>query len=202
MIKLLFDWANLITSLGLILGTSSIILSINSHFILAMLTMLVAVCCDVFDGMVARKFREKKSNFQDKLGVQLDSLADLIHSGVAPGVFVYTILDSNDLFTLSLVFYIVFCCFLRLAYFNCVGLNDKGFFYGLPVFYSPMILSITFLINISLNSNIFFYIFSLIVPTLMVITSLRVKKLTQGLAFYLFTVVLLSLVTIYGFMMF
>jgi CDP-diacylglycerol--serine O-phosphatidyltransferase len=89
---------------------------------------------DFFDGFIARKLK-----VQNALGIQLDSLADMVTSGVVPGLVLYYLFsltpqltwDSNGavpyfglLVTLASAY--------RLAKFN-VSDNQSDFFIGLPV---------------------------------------------------------------------
>jgi CDP-diacylglycerol--serine O-phosphatidyltransferase len=53
--------------------------------------VLLGIFFDFFDGLIARLL-----NVQGELGKQLDSLADLVTSGVAPGVVMYKLLESSQ----------------------------------------------------------------------------------------------------------
>ena len=91
---------------------------------------------DLLDGFLARKL-----NIQSKLGLELDSLADLITSGVVPAIIIYRIFDksvdlnlsfiSNDLLPYS-AFLITIASAYRLANFN-IQEESKDYFIGLPV---------------------------------------------------------------------
>lgn len=191
MFRLLNDKANLITTLGLLLGSSSILFTLKSEWRLSILFMLLAVLCDVGDGIVARKYRQKKDQLLTRIGVQLDSLSDLIHSGVAPAIFIFNYTEQSFI-SLLLFLLIIVSCYFRLAYFNCVGLTDDGYFRGVPVFYSPMILGTIYILDLILDfSNIVFYLYALIVPILQVTTSLRIKKFSEGKGFNTFISVLI-----------
>lgn len=185
MIKLLFDKANIVTTLGLLAGLFSIIFTVLNDWELSILMMLLAITCDIFDGIVARRFRKKQDKLISEIGGQFDSLADLVHSGIAPGIFIYYYTGETILSAILLAI-IVISCFLRLAYYNCVGLTDKGYFYGLPVFYSPLILAVVYIIVSFINHNILLYFYAIIVPVLHISSSLRIKKSNSGPVFYIF----------------
>ncbi|WP_042722496.1 phosphatidylcholine/phosphatidylserine synthase, partial [Flavobacterium sp. B17] len=96
--------------------------------------LIFSLILDFFDGFVARAL---KSN--SNLGVQLDSLADMVSFGLVPGLTMFKILEpfGNDLSGLSLPFEIkyfgllitLFSC-LRLAIFN-LDEEQKYYFKGL-----------------------------------------------------------------------
>ena len=65
-------------------GCVASVLATLNQFDAAFLVVLLGVFFDLFDGLVARLF-----NVSSKLGLQLDSLADLITSGFVPGIVVY-----------------------------------------------------------------------------------------------------------------
>ena len=87
------------------------------------LLVLCAMILDVLDGRVARLLR-----VESELGVQLDSLADLVSFGVAPAVLAYRgSLSSFGLFGLVSCFAFVGAGALRLARFNVLALRTpKG----------------------------------------------------------------------------
>ena len=78
---------NVLTLLNLLCGTIAIIFAVNNHFVAAALFVFLGIFFDFFDGFIARKL-----NVQSDLGVQLDSLADMVTSGVVPGIIMYKLL--------------------------------------------------------------------------------------------------------------
>lgn len=83
----LFSLPNCITGLNLISGVVSIIFAFAGRLELAVAAIFIGAIFDFFDGMVARI-----TNQQGELGKQLDSLADIVTFGVAPGVLVFILL--------------------------------------------------------------------------------------------------------------
>lgn len=77
----MFNIPNLFTSFNLLLGALSIILSLSGRIDLAPFAIFGGLICDFLDGFLARKL-----NKQGELGKQLDSLADMVTFGLAPGV--------------------------------------------------------------------------------------------------------------------
>lgn len=74
---------NLFTLANLFLGCLATFYSFSGHLSSAFGLMLVAMGCDVLDGYLARLLK-----VDGALGVQLDSLADVVTFGVAPGAMV------------------------------------------------------------------------------------------------------------------
>ncbi|WP_445381714.1 CDP-alcohol phosphatidyltransferase family protein [Robiginitalea sp. IMCC43444] len=72
---------NAITLLNLFFGSLAAIFAVLNHLEWAALCFMAGVICDFLDGLLARKL-----NVQSELGVQLDSLADMVTSGLVPGL--------------------------------------------------------------------------------------------------------------------
>jgi len=120
---------NLITSLGLLLGCYSVILSIHGRFYLSAVMIELAALCDGLDGLVARV-----SHTASRFGVEYDSLSDVVAFGVAPAGLVY-MWGLRPLGTWGLVEagLFVVCGALRLARFNVQAGLHKPHFVGLPI---------------------------------------------------------------------
>jgi len=111
---------------------------------------------DLFDGLVARLL-----GADSHLGVQLDSLADMVTFGVAPAIFILThyntLIDGYSSNSLALfAFTIYLCCgALRLAKYNVSGSSETRFFSGLPIPAAAIaIIGIPFVYHSSYLSNI------------------------------------------------
>ncbi|MEM5539825.1 MULTISPECIES: CDP-alcohol phosphatidyltransferase family protein [unclassified Olleya] len=79
---------NFITLLNLFSGSVAVIFAVNNHFIFAAFFVFLGIFFDFFDGLLARKL-----NVQSDLGLQLDSLADMVTSGLVPGIVVFKLLE-------------------------------------------------------------------------------------------------------------
>jgi len=75
---------HIFTSLNLLAGCLAVYFSFNHQFSAALIFVLLGVFFDFFDGFFARLL-----GVESQLGVQLDSMADLITSGFAPGALMY-----------------------------------------------------------------------------------------------------------------
>ena len=90
----MFNIPNLFTAANLISGVFSIIFALMGRIDLAPFLIFAGAIFDFFDGFLARKL-----NQSGELGKQLDSLADMITFGLAPGIFmmVVMIISLSDL---------------------------------------------------------------------------------------------------------
>lgn len=102
-----------------------------SHFYFAALLVPIACVLDGFDGRVARWV-----DGQSEIGVQLDSMSDLVTFGIAPSFLVYFwALEAFGFGGLLLAFVFAAGAMLRLARFNVMAVEDGGctrYFTGLP----------------------------------------------------------------------
>jgi CDP-diacylglycerol--serine O-phosphatidyltransferase len=146
MLKFYKDSANICTLIGLISGFISIILSSRGLPFFALSAMMFGVLCDVFDGWIARKSVNRLGG-ADRFGAELDSLADIIHSVTAPAIWIIFFFPENY-FILFFALLMVIAGSTRLAYFSISSLPKEKGFVGLPVPYSPIILSFVVLFAI------------------------------------------------------
>ncbi|UPQ79659.1 CDP-alcohol phosphatidyltransferase family protein [Flavobacterium azooxidireducens] len=78
---------NFITLLNLLSGCIAVVFVARDQFELAFFFVCLGIFLDFFDGFFARLFK-----VQSPLGVQLDSLADMVTSGLVPGYVMYKLL--------------------------------------------------------------------------------------------------------------
>lgn len=81
---------NCITLLNLLSGCIAILFVVHGEFLTASVFVLLGISFDFFDGFLARKLK-----VQSSLGIQLDSLADMVTSGVVPGLIMYKLIDNS-----------------------------------------------------------------------------------------------------------
>jgi CDP-diacylglycerol---serine O-phosphatidyltransferase len=124
---------NMMTVGALCAGLASIRFSASNSFTLAVMMILLAAVLDGLDGRLARFLKS-----ESPLGAELDSLADFLNFGVAPGFLMYfwAFPDWQDFGWGAVLIYAVCTC-LRLARFNigndvAAGLARLGKFQGVP----------------------------------------------------------------------
>jgi len=81
---------NIITSLNLVCGCISILFAVNGDLVAASYFVLTGLFFDFFDGLSARLL-----HVQSEVGVQLDSLADMVTFGVVPGIIMFQLLNKS-----------------------------------------------------------------------------------------------------------
>jgi CDP-diacylglycerol--serine O-phosphatidyltransferase len=133
-----------VTLLSIACGFGSIVLSVdNAHvgdpagYRMAAILLVLAGVFDALDGFVARA-----TGTSSEFGMQLDSIADVMNFGCAPGLLLYcygfvqlgqgqpTLLRAGGV----ACFIFVVCGALRLARFNVsVGRTDPRYFVGMPI---------------------------------------------------------------------
>ncbi|MFM7388433.1 MAG: CDP-alcohol phosphatidyltransferase family protein [Bacteroidota bacterium] len=84
----LFNLPNFLTASNLICGVLSIILAFFGRLEISALLIICAMIFDFFDGFVARKL-----GISSPLGKDLDSLADMVSFGLAPGILMFITIE-------------------------------------------------------------------------------------------------------------
>jgi len=95
---------------------------------LTALFVFLGIFFDFFDGLLARKLK-----VEGELGLQLDSLADMVTSGLVPGLVMFYLLElsSTNIYLPYLGLLIALGSAYRLAKFN-ISTNQSDSFIGLP----------------------------------------------------------------------
>ncbi len=123
-----------VTLLALCAGLTSLRMSIEGRFDLAVAAIAIAAILDAIDGRVARFLRTTS-----RFGAELDSLTDFVDFGVAPAIllFVWTLSEVRSLGWIAALLFAI-CAALRLARFN-VALDNPSkpewqanYFVGIP----------------------------------------------------------------------
>lgn len=134
---------NFITTLNIISGSLAVFFAIDGHLIWAGVFICLAAIFDYLDGTAAYLLKA----YSD-IGKQLDSLADVISFGLAPGAILFTLLEFS-LFGENQLIYNINCPWynwlilssallipvfgaIRLAKYN-VNSSHEPFFRGLPI---------------------------------------------------------------------
>jgi len=137
--------------MNLLSGTIAVFFAVKDQLVIAALFVFLGIFFDFFDGFAARML-----NVQGELGKQLDSLADVVTSGVVPGIVMFQLIlaaisnkgwifkgrsmlemSLNDYLSVVYLTSIIGLLFTlaaayRLAKFN-IDERQTGSFIGLPV---------------------------------------------------------------------
>jgi len=121
---------NLFTAMNMFSGFFSIISASQGNYTYAGWLIIIAAIFDTLDGFMARLTKSSS-----ELGVELDSLSDVVSFGVAPSFLLYsTYFNQFEVFGVIISSLPMIAGGFRLARFNVqlVGF-DKSYFTGLPI---------------------------------------------------------------------
>ncbi len=124
---------NLLTVGAICAGLTSIRFAQQGRYGEAVALILLAALLDGLDGRLARLLKA-----ESPIGAELDSLADFVNFGVAPGFVLYAwVLHAAPGAGWGMVLIYAICCVLRLARFNVAARSaapagGRGGFVGVP----------------------------------------------------------------------
>lgn len=208
-----FDYTVILTYLSLLSASCGIFVSLSGsgHPYWGMLCLLFCGLCDSFDGMVARK-KKDRTQLERNFGIQIDSLSDLVAFGVLPACIGAALLRVSPtlgalltgitgplrglltfLLHAILALYIL-AAMIRLAYFNVTEEERQSteggkrkYYTGLPVTMASLILPAVLMLNYALHIDLApCYFLTLLIVGLCFLLRFRVKK--PGLKGILFMV--------------
>ena len=133
----IFSLPNIITLSNLFFGCLTVLLLVENKLEIQYVFILTFICLilDFFDGLIARFF-----NVKSDIGIQLDSLADMISFGLFPGIIIYNLFIQapssyvGSIFSSVVPFFsflVTIASAIRLAKFN-ISKSNSNFFKGLP----------------------------------------------------------------------
>ena len=159
-----FDYTVWLTYLSLLSAGMGILVSLNGdgHPYWGTVFLLISGLCDAFDGKVARH-KKNRTETEQKFGIQIDSLSDLVAFGVLPVCIGMALLRRSPLLAHQIVIswllaavmlaYLL-AAMIRLAYFNVTEEErqnkEKGVrrtYIGLPVTSAALIFPTVLLIQ-------------------------------------------------------
>ena len=133
----IYNYTVILTYLGMLSGFSGVLFILNGNLWGAVICLMIAGVCDMFDGKVASTKKERTRS-EKRFGIQIDSLSDLVCFGVLPSVIVYS-LGGSKLRVVACGVYVL-CALIRLAWFNVDEESRQDFdtgrrkvYLGLPV---------------------------------------------------------------------
>lgn len=145
------------------------------HIPTVLVLMIAAVCCDMFDGKVARLC--KRSQQEKNFGIQLDSLADTVSFVVFPVLLILKLAGLSVVSFLGGCLYL-FAGIMRLGWFNITTEANPGMFQGLPVPYVVLLYPLLYLILSFSHSEYMgaWFLLAETVMSLLMIGNFQMKK--------------------------
>ena len=180
MLSYLLDRPNLVTLSGLVFAVLAIWLALQGRPTDAMIAALWAVLADWYDGCVARRVRQRRPGASE-VGRNLDSLADMVSSGVFPAVLLMTLAQGDALPSLAGGL-LCLAGALRLSFFNAFGLLNDGRFVGMPLPHNILVLGPVYALSAGLapSSAVTWLSVTVIVLAALNVAPIRFPKSPDG----------------------
>lgn len=198
---------NIITLAALSCGVTALKFALAEKWELAVALIFFSSFLDILDGAVARALRATS-----EFGAQLDSLADCVSFGIAPGFIMYAWdLKLFGFFGWSSTIIYILCIVIRLARFNSDPIThpikyewQRGFFKGIPSPVAGALLMLPLIIELSdisvrnINSSPYIIAYTIIIGLLAVsrVPTLSLKKVKIRKELFSFVMLGLGLLTI------
>lgn len=172
----IYDYTVLLTYMNFISGILGIIQASKGNYFYAIILLMFAGLCDMFDGKVART-KKKRTIEERHFGIQLDSLADVVSFGVLPAIIGYMLGAP-----LILVVLFPTAGLIRLAWFNVLEITRNSsdpvkVYTGLPITSSAMVFPFIYMLKGLLGSyfELVYIIMMAVVGTLFIL-KIKIKK--------------------------
>ncbi len=201
-----YNYSVIVTYIGLassIFGITQVIEAYSGHgdYSLPFLCLLLSGLCDMFDGKIARKMKNRTER-EKIFGIQIDSLCDLVCFGVFPAILGYS-LGFNYGLGLAAAYFIIQGAVIRLGFFNVMEQErqkqtdeNRVEYRGLPVTSVAIILPIIYLGKAFVGMKLFPYIFQIfmIIIGILFLLKFKIKKPHLRGILLLFTIGILILI--------
>lgn len=140
----IYNYTVILTYIGMLTGFAGILRAMNGDIHGALVCLMVAGVCDMFDGAIASTMARTRQ--EKRFGVQIDSLSDLVCFGVLPAATAYAAAGRTHASLIPAGFYLL-CALIRLAWFNVDEeerqereSGSRTAYLGLPVTTSALLL--------------------------------------------------------------
>lgn len=176
----IYNKSVIITYLGITSSMIGIYFALNNNVRYAMLCLIIAGVCDLFDGRFARMC--KRTEAEKLFGIQIDSLADIISFCAFPIIIFYG-LGLNKWYHVAIYTMFTLAAITRLGFFN-VNAQESNidesvkYYSGLPVTFVAMIFPIVWLSSFFLQENIFslVYTIAVLIVALLFVANIKIRK--------------------------
>lgn len=200
-----YDYTVVLTYLSLISATMGIFVSLhgNGHPYVGIFFLMISGLCDAFDGTVART-KKNRTDLEKNVGVQLDSLVDIVAFGILPAcigdsmLWIYPKLEGIphmvterdfdswvSLFVYVIMILYVLAALTRLAYFNATEEEraerrkngEQVFYEGMPVTMAAIIFPLVMLFQYLLAYDLTpIYFFVMFITAFLFVLKIRIPK--------------------------
>ena len=144
-----YSYTVILTYVGFVCGSVGLYFAAHGSTNSAIVMLLLAGLCDMFDGKVA-KTKKDRTPQECRFGIQIDSLSDMVCFGLLPPMIAFSAALRSP------VHIAIFSCYslaalIRLAYFNVteeerqqVTTERRKLYEGLPVTSTALIIPLLF----------------------------------------------------------
>lgn len=146
-----YNYTVVLTYIGMLVAFGGICHALNGNRFGAILCLMVAGLCDMFDGTIAAT--RPRCAAEKRFGIQIDSLCDLVCFGVLPAMLVGAANERSLRSEIVCGLYVL-CALIRLAYFNVLEeerqeqtSERRKCYLGLPVTTIALLLPVLFLLG-------------------------------------------------------
>jgi CDP-diacylglycerol--serine O-phosphatidyltransferase len=176
-----YDYTVILTYCGMLFGFFGIILSIEGKFWKALICLMIAGACDMFDGLVAST--KDRTREEKRFGIQIDSMSDMINFGILPAIYVYMI-SAKTIFGAVVPALYSLATLIRLSFFNVLEeerqdkeAGSRHSYLGLPVTSAALLLPLVYLLfEMKLLISIRTYQIALIIAGTLFLSPIEIKK--------------------------
>lgn len=178
-----YDYTVVLTYMGLVSGVFGIIEAARyGNTKIAVICLMFAGMCDMFDGKVASTKKDRTIDHKD-FGIQIDSMCDLVCFGVLP-VCIGLSLGVHSIFGYIFMVLYILAAVIRLSFFNVLEKirqsetdEIRTYYRGLPVTTVAVIYPLLFLMQPRLGNH-FILIFQSVMLCIAVLFVLdfKIKK--------------------------
>lgn len=175
-----YNYTVILTYLGMLAGFAGIAFVMEGLAKNALVSLMVAGLCDMFDGAVASTRQRTES--EKKFGIQIDSLSDLICFGVLPGLICYHT-GGKTYMAFAFGSFYTLCALIRLAYFNVIEeerqtqeVGRRTGYQGLPVTTSAVLLPLFYTAHFYLPHGRMFLLSAMALTAIAFVCPFYVKK--------------------------
>lgn len=177
-----YNYTVVLTYIGMLAGFIGIVRAFDGEPLGAIICLMIAGFCDMFDGTVASTKKDRTTS-ERSFGIQIDSLSDLICFGILPASLVYSVSDGNKI-SLCVCSMYVLCGLIRLAYFNVDeqerqqnSSDSREFYYGMPVTLAALFVPIVYgACDLLSRESSLALVVALLVMAVLFILPFRLKK--------------------------
>lgn len=153
-----YNYTVVATYLATLLGLCGIFFSLEGQVFSAIVCLLLAGLLDTVDGRIARTKKDRTADEQ-RFGIQIDSLNDVICFGVLPATAGYTLcrahMETLPLWCKATLGFFLLAGLIRLAYFNVLeeerqqteGGTERRYYLGLPITASTLVFPALYLLG-------------------------------------------------------